>query len=261
MSERLTQSCLQRICCHGRRHESTAMLATLILGLMLGLQHATEADHLAAVVSLASGQTRPRNILLHGVSWGLGHAAMLIAVVGLLLVFGHAVHNAFSVWLDFGVAAMLIGLGLHVLYRLWQGGVLIHAHHHHGTAVHVHAHSHMKDNHPHAFATHVHPHPAGLPLRAFVVGLMHGLSGSAALVVLAASSMVSLPGALSFVALFALGTLVGMSMLTAIIALPFSFSARVSPRVFSGLQLMIGMVTIGVGLHLICLQYLLAFAA
>ena len=170
------------------------MLATLILGLMLGLQHATEADHLAAVVSLASGRTWPRNFMLHGVSWGLGHALMLLAVVGLVLIFGKAVRSSLDVWLDFGVGAMLVGLGVHVLYRLWKSRVHIHAHRHQDNTVHLYAHNHPTGVHAHSAAVHAHPHPTRLPLRTFVVGLMHGMAGSAALLVLTATQAASPSG-------------------------------------------------------------------
>ena len=237
-----------------------AMSAVLFLGLILGLQHATEADHLAAVVSLASGQTRPRAFLLHGVSWGLGHATMLLAVAGLLLSFGRVLSSSLDGWLDFGVGVMLVGLGIHVVYRLWQSHFHIHPHQHGDGTLHLHAHSHAAGIVPHSASMHAHPHRERLPLRTFCVGLMHGMAGSAALMVLAASSIGTLAGAMSFVVLFALGSMIGMTLLTAVIALPLSLSARMPTAVLAGVQLSVGLITVAIGLRLVFVQFALSIA-
>ena len=87
------------------------MLATLVLGLLLGMQHAMEADHVAAVASLASGHGKPRNFILHGASWGLGHGVMLLLVGGAIILSHGMIDPSLTVWLDFAVGGMLVGLG------------------------------------------------------------------------------------------------------------------------------------------------------
>ena len=228
------------------------MLATLVLGFVLGMQHATEADHVAAVANLASGQTRPRMFLLHGASWGLGHGLMLLIVVSALLVFNGLIPGQIAVWLDFGVGLMLAGLGLHVLVRLLRQHMHFHLHRHRSVSLHFLPHSHeagllFQD-------AHAHRQDIRLPLRTFVVGLMHGMAGSAALAVVSAASIGTLPGALTFVALFGLGSALGMAVLSAIISVPLSLSARLPKGAFSGIQGLVGFMTLGIGLHIMLTQ-------
>ena len=160
------------------------MTSILLLGLLIGMQHALEADHVAAVSSfVVRGGTR-RRMVAHGLTWGLGHAASLSLFAGAAIGLGASLGSRMALWLEAAVALMLILLGAHLLYRLWRDKVHFHRHRHGDGTVHVHAHSHAGEARAHARSVHGHEHPAGLPLRALAVGLMHGMAGSAALVVL-----------------------------------------------------------------------------
>lgn len=226
------------------------MFATLMLGLLLGMQHSLEPDHIAAVASLASGRLGPRSLLMHGASWCLGHGAVLFAVVGTVVFCDGIIKESLSDWLDLGVGVLLMGLGLHVLYRLWRQRVHVHGHRHAGGITHLHVHSHAGEHQRHKSSAHDHEHGTRLPLRTFVVGLLHGMAGSAALVVLTVSTVGSPLAGLSFVGLFAAGTMLGMVALSAAIAVPMSLSAGLLSRATASLQLGIGLLTTGMGMHM-----------
>jgi hypothetical protein len=140
---------------------------------------------------------------------------------------------------------MLVGLGAHVLWRLWRDRVHFHSHGHGDGTVHLHAHSHAGETIPHARASHAHAH--GFRWRTLLVGLMHGMAGSAALLVLAVSQASSAVAGLGYVALFGVGSMIGMGALSAVIAVPLAVSARFLTWANSGLQGTVGVVTIGIG--------------
>ena len=201
------------------------MTGIILLGLLLGMQHAMEADHLAALASITADSRGKRKIIRHGVVWGLGHMATLCAFAGAVLVSQNAVGPALSDGLEFAVGIMLIGLGANVLYRLIRERVHIHVHFHAGGQAHVHAHSHASERRPHEQARHDHSHRTGFPVRSLLVGMMQGLAGSAALVVLAATALQSPLEGLGYVLLFGLGSVLGMAVLSAVISVPLSLTA------------------------------------
>jgi High-affinity nickel-transport protein len=205
------------------------MNLTLILlaGFLLGVKHATEPDHLAAVATLSAGRQTVAQTVRQGVAWGIGHAATLMLFGGLVLALGKAVPPWMAQALEFAVALMLMGLGAEVLVRLKRQKVHFHAHHHAASVLHLHAHSHLDDastkSANHSFQAHGHPH--GLPMRALSVGMMHGMAGSAALILLSLEAVESLGLGLVYIALFGLGSVAGMALLSVAIAVPMRLSA------------------------------------
>ncbi len=224
------------------------MTSILFLGLLLGMQHALEADHVAAVASIAARQTSVRRIVAHGAVWGIGHMAALVAFAGSAIVLGAAVGDQLAGWLEAAVGVMLVGLGGHVIYRLIRDRVHFHLHRHADGVVHFHAHSHAGDVGEHARSAHRHQHRHGLPWRSLWVGLMHGAAGSAALLVLSASAMASPAEGLLYVALFGAGSVVGMAALSAVIAVPIAFSASALTWANRSLQAAVGVGTVAIGL-------------
>jgi ABC-type nickel/cobalt efflux system permease component RcnA len=220
------------------------MFGILGLGLLLGMQHALEADHIAAVSSIAARRTEVGDIVKHGLTWGLGHTLTLFVFAGTAILLGHALPEQWSRPIETAVGIMLVSLGAHVLWRLWRDRVHFHAHSHHG-AVHIHAHSHAGESVPHARAPHAHAH--GFRWRTLMVGLMHGMAGSAALLVIAASRAPSPVYGLGYVALFGIGSMIGMGALSSLIAVPLAISARWLTWANRGLQAMVGLVTIAIG--------------
>lgn len=165
------------------------LIGILALGIVVGLQHALEADHVAAVSSIVSGERSLKRIIGHGTLWGIGHTLMLGAVAGSAIFLGTTLDDGVASWLEFGVGVMLVALGGSVVWRLIRDRIHFHAHRHGDGTVHLHAHSHAGETDRHDSRRHDHAHPQGLPWRTLVVGLMHGLAGSAALVVLTASQV------------------------------------------------------------------------
>lgn len=227
------------------------LLSVLSLGFLIGMQHALEADHLAAVSSLVSGKRGIANISWHGAIWGIGHTLTLVIVAGTCLYLKTSMAEDIAERLEFAVGLMLILLGAHVLWRLWRDRIHFGSHHHLDGTKHAHVHSHASDASVHASSGHEHDHVARLPWRTLLVGTIHGMAGSAALVVLAASSLQEPGVGVAYVALFGLGSVLGMAALSAVIALPLTFTAGRMVRFNHVLQLVIGIVTIAVGLSVV----------
>lgn len=219
----------------------------LLLGLVIGLQHALEADHVAAVSSIATGETSMRRIVTHGALWGLGHTIMLGIVAGSAIYFGTSIDEGVAGWLEFGVGVMLVLLGGQVIWRMMRDRVHFHAHRHNDGTVHMHAHSHAGEQTPHNRNAHAHEHPAGLPWRTLTVGLMHGMAGSAALVVLTATSVSDPLMGVGYVVIFGLGSIAGMAALSAVIALPLGYTAKTLTWANRALQSGIGFATAVLG--------------
>ena len=225
------------------------MFGILGIGFLLGMQHALEADHIAAVSSIAARRTDVRDIVKHGLTWGLGHTLTLFVFAGAAILLGHAIPEHLARPLETAVGIMLVGLGAHVLWRLWRDRVHFHRHAHGDGTQHIHVHSHANEEIPHRHSAHVHQH--GFRWRTLLVGLMHGMAGSAALLVLTVSQASSVTVGLGYVALFGVGSMIGMGVLSTVIAIPLALSARWLTWANQGLQGAVGLVTIAIGLRTI----------
>jgi hypothetical protein len=225
------------------------MFGILGLGFLLGMQHALEADHIAAVSSIAARRSHVGDIVRHGLTWGLGHTLTLFAFAGAAILLGHAIPEQFARPLETAVGIMLIGLGAHVLWRLWRDRVHFHQHGHGDGTVHLHAHSHAGETVAHSRGPHAHAH--GFRWRTLLVGLMHGMAGSAALLVLTVSQASSPAVGLGYIALFGVGSMIGMGALSTVIAVPLVVSARWLTWANSGLQGGVGIITIAIGIRTI----------
>src|SRR5258708_29405985 len=106
-------------------------------GFLLGMQHALEADHIAAVSSIAARRTQIGDIVKHGLTWGLGHTLTLFAFAGAAILLGHAIPESWSRPLETAVGIMLVGLGAHVLWQLWPHRGPFHRHPHCDGTVHL----------------------------------------------------------------------------------------------------------------------------
>jgi hypothetical protein len=175
----------------------------LLVGLLLGMKHATEADHLAAVATLATRQASLAQTLRQGVAWGIGHTLTLMAFGGAVFTLGRAISPSLEQALETGVGIMLIVLGADVLRRFV-----------------------FESGRHEVLSPHRHRHPIGRwPIRALLVGMMHGLAGSAALVMLSLKSLASWSLGLGYIVVFGFGSIVGMALLSIVIALPLRLSA------------------------------------
>ncbi len=221
------------------------MFGILGLGFLLGMQHALEADHIAAVSSIAARRSQVGDIVRHGLTWGLGHTLTLFVVAGAALLLGSTIPESMARPVETAVGIMLVGLGSHVLWRLWRDRVHFHKHGHGDGTVHFHAHSHAGEVVPHARTAHAHEH--GFRWRTLLVGLMHGMAGSAALLVLTVSQAPSPAVGLGYVALFGIGSMIGMGALSTLIAVPLAVTARWFTFANHGLQSAVGVVTVAIG--------------
>ncbi|HEX3557463.1 MAG TPA: urease accessory protein [Thermoanaerobaculia bacterium] len=228
-------------------------ISLLLVSLLLGLRHALEADHLAAVASLATRSRSLRSTVAQGVAWGLGHTITLLVVGGACLLLRATIPDRVATALEAAVGVMLLALGADVLWRLYRRRIHVHVHRHADGTVHLHAHGHAPEEAAaphHQQQAHEHPHAHGLPHRALMVGLMHGLAGSAALLLVTLTTLTSAWLGLAYIAFFGAGSILGMAALSAVIALPLRGTARMSQVLggwYNGLEAAIGVSTILIG--------------
>lgn len=218
----------------------------LSLGFFFGLRHATDADHLAAVSTIVSERKSLWSSMFIGGVWGLGHTISLIVAGILVLLLNFQISERAEQMLEFGVGVMLFLLGLNVLRKLFQGGKLhFHPHEHAGRKhVHPHLHEAAKTDEPN---TH---HGFSFNPRALIIGMVHGMAGSAALMLLVIPTIESRPLALLYVVIFGVGSIVGMMLMSLLVGLPFYFTAKFN-RFNHILQCVAGLVSIGLGLMII----------
>ena len=194
----------------------------LMFGFLIGMQHALEADHLAAVATMSTGKTSRRALILRGSVWGLGHTFTLLTICGSLLIWGGTISAHTQSLLEFAVGVMVVLLGINVLFRLLQKRPHFHIHHHDAGIRHVHAHTHQNDLAPHKNSPHPHPHHSLGLGRAMLIGMMHGTAGSAGLLILAAGSG-TIINAIGYVLAFGTGSILGMAALSFVASYPLRF--------------------------------------
>lgn len=228
----------------------STLLATLGIGFTLGLRHALDTDHLVAVSTLVARERSFWRSTRIGAVWGLGHTATLFVMGLLILALGLRLPERAGVWIETAVAAMLIFLGARTLWLWKRGEGHFCAHGHEG---HAHAHFHEHGRHP--CADENAPKPAeGAGKQSFWVGVVHGLSGSAELMLLVLSTIRHPVWALVYIAVFGLGMMVAMFALTAILARLLGFTARFQngwTRVDLGLRALTGVASLGFGAFLL----------
>jgi ABC-type nickel/cobalt efflux system permease component RcnA len=166
------------------------------------------------------------------------------------LILGATLPESLARGLELVVGLMLVFLGAQVLVRMRRRRIHLHVHQHGDGTAHLHVHRHERDE-SHDPARHEHPHPARWPLRALVVGVVHGLAGSAALLLLTLSRVGSLGLGLAYIALFGVGSLLGMAALSSVIAVPLQASARRLGRFYDGVEAIVALGTIAIGAHVV----------
>src|SRR5258705_8402411 len=121
------------------------MFGILCLGFLLGMQHAIGAGLIAAVSSIAARRSHVAGIGKHGLTWGLGHTLTLFVFAGCAILLGRAIPETIARPIETAVGLMLVGLGAHVLWRLWRDRVHFHPHGHGDRTVPFHAPSHSRE--------------------------------------------------------------------------------------------------------------------
>lgn len=295
----------------------TNVLGLVLLGLFLGMRHATDPDHVIAVTTIVSRHRTPAGAAAIGAAWGLGHTLTIFVVGGCIIVFGWVVPPRLGLSTELSVGVMLIGLGLVTLTGAVRGAMAaasidpgsgapqrdtpaqvparpqphgdaqghaqghahadpparghshghshgqsympsrVHSHpHSHGDYIHTHAHGHDPEVHPHADdATPVgwlDRHLGALRgyrlVRPLLVGIVHGLAGSAAVALLVLATIGSPTWGMLYLLVFGLGTILGMTLMTTAIVLPFAYSQHRFTRLNDGLRIASGLISIAFGL-------------
>jgi ABC-type nickel/cobalt efflux system permease component RcnA len=229
---------------------SLGALGLLGLGLVYGLKHATEVDHIVAVSAIVSEHKKLGRAAIVGGLWGAGHTASLVLVGAIVLGLRVAIPERVAGWLEFGVALMIITLGVLAFLRALRGRSDVHLHQHgHGENAHRHVHFHDSSNgHVHSWSgTHSHA-IAKIGLKPGLVGAMHGLAGSGALTLLVLTQINSPLLGLIYRAVFGIGSIFGMLLMSALIGLPFVFSSRKFGGIHYGLQALAGILSIAFGI-------------
>ena len=220
----------------------------LAFGALVGMQHALEADHLAALAALSGHPSSRRNLILRGAWWGLGHTIALFAICGTVLLLGLSLGDGLEATLEFVVGMMVSGLGLNVLWTIYRRRIHFHAHEHGDGVRHLHAHSHeTEEKRDHANSPHAHRHPRYGLAKALTIGLVHGTAGSGALLVLLVAAANSAGMALAYIACFGLGSIAGMAALSFVASFPLNAAARGARWLHNTTMAAIGLFAIAIG--------------
>ena len=200
------------------------MLSAVLLGFALGIRHATDPDHVAAIAALVARHRRIGVAARIGAAWGVGHSATIVAVGGALVALRIAVEPRWALAAEGAVALILIALGIANLRALGR----------------------PQQAHPRPEAVHAH---GGSSRRAFGIGIAHGLGGSAAIALLALAAMRDTASAVVYLAIFGLGTVLGMVALSLVLGFPLVAASR-RPSLSRWVLGASGAVSICVGLYL-----------
>lgn len=222
-----------------------SLISALAVGFLLGLRHALDADHVAAVSTFVGGNRTVFRSCVVGTFWGIGHTAALLAAALLTSVLRLRIPPDVERALEAVVAVVVAALGAHVLLRA-LGTLRVHRHEHtHDGSSHRHLHVHVAGE-----STHSHAHLVRDGGRPLLMGMLHGLAGSAALLLLVLATLPSTTAALLYVAVFGIGSTVGMLLVSGLIGIPFAICGS-SERLRVGLQIAVGAVSLGVGLAML----------
>ncbi len=253
-----------------------SFLSIIAVGFFLGMRHATDPDHVIAVTTIVTRQRKLTRAALTGAFWGFGHTLTIFVVGALIILFDVVIPARIGLSMEFSVALMLIVLGImnvtafirsaSSLATASTDSEVLHAHpHSHGDYVHSHAHGHGSEAHPHR------PDRTPLalldrlfgklalyrPVRPFIVGVVHGLAGSAAVALLVLAAIPNPRWAVVYLLVFGAGTVGGMMLITMSIASAFKFMGKGSRKFSHRLGLVSGLLSLAFGILLV---YQIGFA-
>jgi zinc transporter ZupT len=222
----------------------SSYVTILMLGFVLGLRHALDTDHIAAVSTVLAQRPSWRASSLVGLSWGLGHTVVLLLVGALVLVLRVPIPEPIAMGAEFAVGVMLVVLGSLLGIRLVKEQWHMHQHDHDGTK-HVHLHSHAQS------PGHGHSHWWRESVRPLCIGMAHGLAGSAALLLLVVASAHSVMEGLVYITVFGCGSILGMMLIGLVLSFPVVCSLRLGQPVFLAVQGVASLGSVGLGLSII----------
>jgi high-affinity nickel permease len=218
-------------------------LTIMGLGFVLGLRHALDADHIAAVSTVLAERPSLRASGVVGLFWGLGHTLMLLLVGICVLALRVTIPESLAAAFEFCVGLMLVVLGLSLARRLYREEWHVHPHEHGGRR-HLHLHRHaLQEDHAHA-------HWLQEARRPLFIGMAHGLAGSAALLLIVVSAAGTVLQGIGYILIFGIGSIIGMMAVGTAISLPFVLSLSIGRGAFIAVQGLASLGSIGLGLLL-----------
>jgi high-affinity nickel-transport protein len=220
------------------------LLSIILFGFFIGMRHATDTDHVVAVTTFVSRERSVKSAALIGMIWGVGHSLTVVGVGAAIVLFGLVIPPKLGMSLEFGVALMLIVLGLVNLRSVFRwawgtppGGAVSES------PTEVHLRTWLDKRFGKLSSRQM--------MRPFIVGIVHGLAGSASLALLALPLIQKAGWALAYLLVFGFGTIAGMMLITAAIAWPCASFASRSVNLSRRLAAASGMLSLGFGLFLV----------
>lgn len=218
--------------------------AILLVGLLLGVKHALDADHVVAVSTLVSKNKNLLKSSLLGAAWGLGHTSTLLLVGLFVLFFKLSIPTKVALSIELAVGVILVFLGISVTKEFFLDKMHLHSHEHERNP-HLHLHSHTDQK------NHSHEHEIKPEHKTFLVGMVHGLAGSAALMLLVLTTVSTMYQGLLYILLFGLGSILGMMAISTLISLPFTYTAAKFEEMNYRIRLTAGFISILLGITII----------
>lgn len=216
----------------------SGLTLTLLLSFVLGIEHAFDADHVVAMSTILSNNKSLRKSSVLGVMWGIGHATTLFLAGLVVLALKIAIPSRIALLFEIVVGIMLVILGVLTLRKALSKRIHLHPHKHE-EQVHIHYHSHKSTK------SHNHAH------KSLLVGMLHGLAGSAALMLLILSAMDSIIQGLAFILVFGIASVLGMLTMSTVIGLPLAFTTTHYEKIDKKIKGIIGLVSIGLGVSIV----------
>jgi len=245
-----------------------SFLSIIAVGFFLGMRHATDPDHVIAVTTIVTRQRQLGRAAMTGAFWGVGHTLTIFVVGAMIILFNIVIPIRLGLSMEFSVALMLIVLGIMNVASFMRSASAISAEASDGVHVHPHAHGDYIHTHAHGHSSETHSHSSGStplalldrlfgklaiyrPVRPFIVGVVHGLAGSAAVALLVLAAIPNPRCAVAYLLVFGAGTVGGMMLITMSIASAFTFMGKGREKFSHRLGLVSGLLSLAFGLLLV----------
>lgn len=217
------------------------VITMLTIGFLLGIEHAFDADHVVAVSTIVTKNKSLKKSSFLGIFWGIGHTTTILVVGMAILTLKLTIPDKLALSMEFIVGAMLVLLGGMVLREVIINRIHMHSHTH-GNESHLHLHAHKEEK------LHKHQHEIKPEFKSLLIGMVHGLAGSAAIILLVLTTAPSISSGLFYIIIFGVGSIIGMMLISTLISLPFIMTARKFENMNQKIRTGAGLVSIGLGI-------------
>lgn len=225
----------------------TTNFSILFFGFLLGMRHATEADHLTAIFTLSTQRGALSQGFKLGVAWGAGHTLTLTLLGGTVLVLGKTIPSNFAQGLEAIVGAMLLLLGFDVLRRLYKDDLSLNNYLRWPKHIQLQIASSTKLNNNAPLLS----RSKKMPARALLIGMVHGLAGSSALILISLEQASTVSTGLIYIVIFGCGSILGMGLLSLAIALPTYVTATKWNYAYRSFSIAAGLTSVAMGMNII----------